>query len=180
MRIAGIGTRDLPPEEVEVCEKIGKFCAEAGIRVSSGNAYGADQAFGRGVNSVDPTLLDIALPWASYNQEALVDGNVVRSDWPELYFQIAAKHHPRWDKLSGGGRALHTRNVGILMPLMNDQVALVIALPNTTKPWGGGTGMGIKVASHEFHIPVENIRYWQPSNLHRLCEQIREMKEKEL
>ena len=179
MRIAGIGTRDLPPDEVEVCEKLGRFCAENGIRVSSGNAKCTDQAFGRGVNSVDPTLLDVALPWPSYNKEALVPGNVIRTDHVHWYRDLAAKHHPKWEHLSEGVRSLHTRNVTILMPEENEPVSLVLALPNTTKSWGGGTGFGMKLASQELGIEVLNIRNWSPPLLAELCERLREMKENE-
>jgi hypothetical protein len=175
VRIAGIGTRDLPPEEVLVCEKVGQFCAEQGIRVSSGNATGADQAFGRGVNSVDPTMLDVALPWPSYNREAIVVGNVIRSEPPVEYFEMAAANHQAWDRCSDGAKLLHTRNVMILMPEPDEKVDLVLALPNTTKGWGGGTGFGMKLASHVLDIEVLNIRYWDDENLFRLCERLRGM-----
>ncbi len=174
-RVAGIGSRSLPPEEIAVCEKIGAFLAANGIRVSSGNADGADQAFGRGCNSVDPTVLDLALPWPGFNKEAIVEGNVIRDTHPPENFTLASQHHPKWGRLPDSVKSLMARNVTIIQPELV-AVDMVIALPNTTTEWGGGTGFGMKLASTVFHIEVLNIRYWSEEQLAVLCDRILEMK----
>jgi len=56
--------------------------------------------------------------------------------------RLASIHHPKWSSLNDAVRALHTRNVGIIRPSMT-----VYAAPGS-KPWGGGTAMGIKIALH--------------------------------
>lgn len=92
-------------------------------------------------------LVFLALPWPGYEELA------VRELWQQFpgqialgieskksHWDLAAKIHPAWETLGRGARALHARNVRII-----DPVSEVFALPGT-KSWGGGTGMGIRVA----------------------------------
>lgn len=148
-KIACIGSRELGSDEISLCVRIGHHIASLGAFVGSGNALGADQAYARGSNAVSPAQTIVYLPWASYENSALVAGNRVRVCGDDAeYRTLAAPLHPAWDRLSRGVRALHTRNVGIIQG-----ASVVIAWPNASKPHGGGTSMGIRTAK-SLSIPV--------------------------
>jgi hypothetical protein len=147
-RVACIGSRGLEPGQLGLCEEVGAYLAQNGFTVSTGNADGADQAFARGANFVNPRAVELHLPWASYNRDAIVDGNSVFIDGSNVQFrEIAAELHGAWNMLGRGPQALHTRNVGIVKDCIQ-----VIAWPKAG-PYKGGTGMGMRTSEH-FGIPV--------------------------
>lgn len=154
-KVACIGSRDLSPDALRFCEQIGYAIAKSGagrLFVGSGNATGADQAYARGVNKVDPTLLVVYQPWESYEKQAVVAGNRVRTPPYDSSFEKAAEElHGAWEKLGRGPRAMHTRNMAIL-----DQALLCVAWPGA-KAWGGGTGTGVRRAV-QLGIPVIDLR----------------------
>jgi hypothetical protein len=147
--VACIGSRALNLEEQDLCFKIGKFLSKDYI-IKTGNAKGADQAYARGVNLIDPKRLYLYLPWKTYNLEALVNGNAILYEPEKEWFNIAKETHLFWDSLGYGGKALHARNVGIV-----ENVEFVIAFPNNSN--GGGTVMGMRLATKN-NIPVYNLR----------------------
>lgn len=190
VRIACIGSRELAGEWLNVCEKLGAWIVRVGHELHSGNAQGADQAFARGGNKVDPTKVHLHLPWLSYERDAIVLGNHVDvlasmdDKEQQTYKNYAKAHHPAWFRLSNGGMLLHARNGRILFPngYPGKPVDLVLAWPSR-KLGGGGTGHGMRVAQAE-GIPLVNLNELridtepgapQP-DLHALCEQIKEMK----
>ena len=187
-RIACIGSRELAGEWLNVCEKLGEWIVRCGHVVESGNAQGADQAFARGGNRVDPTKVHLHLPWLSYERSALVLGNHVDvlasmgDKEQQTYKNYAKAHHPAWFRLSNGGQLLHARNGRILFPngYPGKPVDLVLAWPS--RKLGGGTGQGIRMA-HAEGIPLVDLDllvpdYLEPPTheLHFLCEQVKEMK----
>ncbi|MFN7970853.1 MAG: hypothetical protein U0166_00625 [Acidobacteriota bacterium] len=141
MRIACIGSREISPGVRRALWNTGRLLAIAGHDVVSGNARGADQAFGGGVNHVDRGKLRLCLPWAGYEQKAIRKGNKVMVAWEDRHAKTAAKHHPCWSDLGGSVQQLMARNVAIIAG-----AELVIAYPSLRKPWGGGTGFGILLA----------------------------------
>lgn len=140
-RIACIGSRDIDEEQKELAFKIGKSLAEKGIQVASGNAFGSDEWFGKGVNSVDPELLILYIPWMSYNRVLIQEGNKVTWTLKPEWEKIAEKNHPVWDKLTQGAKKLMTRNVGII-----SKSSKVVGFVNGSKPGGGGSGHSFRVA----------------------------------
>lgn len=139
MKVACIGSRRLKESELRFCFRIGEALAKQGITVSSGNATGADQAFGQGVNFVNPELLELHLPWPAYNEYAIKQGNKIVLQSQNLeYWNLAASVHPNWDNLIDSVRMLHTRNVSIVVG-----TAQVVAWPSAQ---GGGTMQGIRTA----------------------------------
>lgn len=147
-KIACVGSRGLTSGQLELCEHIGKYLAVRGFTVSTGNALGADQAFARGGNQVNPGLVELHLPWVGYEASAVLEGNlvVVDGDDSELS-ETAAFCHPSWSRLRRGTRALMTRNVGIVRG-----ASQVVAFPGKT----GGTRHSIRVAQR-FRIPVMDL-----------------------
>lgn len=150
-RVACIGSRTLGPSELELCRAIGRYLATKGYTISTGNARGADQAYGAGGNEIDPRLVELHLPWPGYEVGSILAGNrVIVDGGVEEYSKIAAGLHSRWNSLGRGPRALHTRNVGIVQGCSQ-----VVAWPGPST-WGGGTGLGMKVGSH-FGIRVVDL-----------------------
>ena len=148
--VACIGSRALNLEEQKLCYKIGQFLSQ-NYYIKTGNAIGADQSYANGVNSINPKHLYLYLPWKTYNEEAIITGNIVvcynpKNEW----FKIAKQIHLFWNSLGYGGKCLHARNVGIV-----ENVEFVIAFPNNQN--GGGTVMGMRIAEIN-KIPVYNLR----------------------
>lgn len=140
-RVACVGRRDLSERTAELLHRIGQQLAAQGRTIVSGNATGSDQAYAAGANAVKPTLVELWLPWPGFERTAIVIGNVVRICEQARCFEIAAAHHPAWDRLSQGARRLFARNVGIV-----EGADIVLALPNHQKPGGGGTGHAMRLA----------------------------------
>jgi predicted Rossmann-fold nucleotide-binding protein len=166
MRVACIGKRDITTIEYAKLVLIGERLAQLGHIIVTGNARGSDQAYAAGANEIDPYLVELHLPWDKY-ETAVIKWNrnkvYVTGDDP-IYRNTAAYHHPAWEKLSRGPRALHTRNVSIIK-----EADCVIALPNWDKPGGGGTGMGIRLAKH-FNIKLYDIS--NPETMNKLLESL--------
>lgn len=159
---ACIGSRTLHTEQIRACEDLGEVIVRGGGRLHSGNAAGADQAFARGGNRVDPSLVHLHLPWRSFNFTAVHPGNnlhVLEDMDPEalaFYERLALRCHPRWQYLKQGAKKLHTRNSSIVCPTVvkleggvkkvsRGPVDLCLAIPSD-KPGRGGTGLGMRVA----------------------------------
>jgi hypothetical protein len=172
MHYAGIGSRDLTSNQLRICELLGEWFAMQGHTLHSGNAPGADQALARGANSVNPKLVNLSLPWYGFERHAIVDGNVVQifeklDEVDQAFFlQQAEKHHPKWERLTQGARKLHARNGMIIRP-----VGLVLAFPSS-KPGGGGTGQGMRIARAE-GVELIDLNTLSTKNFHSLCERFR-------
>ena len=155
-RVACIGSRALNDEALVLLERIGEYLAKNDYTVVSGNAPGADQAYARGANKVDPTLVELHLPWATYEKDAIVPGNRVSWKLDKTNFQTAGEYHPVWDRIRNQGtRKLLARNVRIVRG-----TAQVIAWPSP-RPGGGGTGHAIRVAKalgNTHHRPFNQTR----------------------
>lgn len=148
LKIACIGSRRLTEEELNFCESVGRRLVELGFYIGTGNAIGADQAYARGGNSINPSRVVLYLPWETYEQDAIVLGNRIRRPPHESWMEDAAKElHPAWDRVTRGGRALHTRNIAIV-----HGAPLCFAWP---KPGGRtqGSRMGMQYAEKQ-NIPL--------------------------
>jgi len=152
-RIACIGSREAPPSVLSLMERAGAAIVRAGCILSSGNAPGSDQAWARGGNRIDPTRVELHLPWYTFERRMIRDGNKVRvlaqpDTADRRYFDIAETVHGRWRSLSDGAHRLHARNVMIV-----ENTIAVIGWSNPNKSWGGGTGGAFRIAKF-LHVPV--------------------------
>lgn len=147
-KVACIGSRETPDNTLVLMEKIGAYLAQNNYIISTGNALGADQAFARGGNSVDPRKVRLYLPWPAYEADKIVKGNDVITYQEEDWFTESAKYHPAWKTLKDSVKKLHSRNIGIVKGS-----CLVICYLNHRKPGGGGTGQGVRYAQ-ALGIPV--------------------------
>jgi hypothetical protein len=152
---AGIGSRSTPGHILVIMQQLATRLATLGWVLRSGNCCGADQAFQGGANQVDPKLVELYLPWPGYEAEHIAVGNGVYTPC-SLAYRIAAEYHPAWDKCSHGARAMHARNVQIVLGTELDRpVDLVICWTPGGKAVGG-TAMGIRLAQAH-RIPVYNL-----------------------
>lgn len=181
--IACIGSRELTEVQLNICQSLGVWIVRRGHELHSGNAPGADQAYARGGNEVNPALVNLHLPWFKFERHAIHPMNVVwnvddEHDVPAeklvMFESLARKHHPAWHRLSQGARKLMVRNSSIIKPPPEfDHVDLVLAWPSD-KPGGGGTGQGMRIAQ-DLGIPLVDLRLLGRPQLAKLCEDIRNM-----
>ena len=159
MRVyAGIGSRRTPAPILGLFTELASRLAARGYLLRSGHAPGADQAFERGADC----HAEVYLPWPQF--EASVEcaaGCLQRHPSPQAV-EMAAAHHPAWDRLGRGARSLHARNCHqILGRDLNDPASFVVCwTPDgaTTAPGPstGGTGQALRIAAVH-GIPVFNL-----------------------
>ncbi len=155
---AGIGARKTPPEILSVMTRLAQWLHRTGWHLNSGGADGADRAFADGATPESRTLV---LPWPGYNRHAGPDCRTLSADESPPARDLAARLHPAWQKCSRGVRALHARNVGIVLgPGLNRPVdALICWTPGGEVV--GGTGMALRIADRA-GIPVVNLAVHTP------------------
>lgn len=143
-RIACIGSREAPVVVLKWMEATGAALVRAGYTLVSGNAPGADQAWARGGNSMDPTRVELCLPWDSFESSAVHGRNVVQvfnSADGERYVRLVRATHPSFGRLTDAAIRLHSRNAMIV-----EGAHLVLGALNPDKPGGGGTGSAFRIA----------------------------------
>lgn len=148
-RIACVGSRETPPVVLKWVEATGAALVRAGYTLVSGNAHGADQAWARGGNSMDPTRVELCLPWESFEATAIHGRNVVcivdfaNSEHNKHVDQVKATH-PSFGRLTDAALRLHARNAMIV-----EGTHLVLGALNPAKPGGGGTGSAFRIAQRQ-------------------------------
>lgn len=155
---AGIGSRQTPPQMLDLMADLAQTLATRGYTLRSGHAPGADQAFERGAS----TCAEVYLPWASFERAVRCDADYQQAAPSPEALQLAAQHHPAWDRLKPGARSLHARNCHqILGRDLNNPVSFVVCWTRdgaTTNPGPstGGTGQALRLANAH-SIPVFNL-----------------------
>jgi hypothetical protein len=163
---AGIGSRDITPEEHVTITKIAKELSNLDYICYSGNACGSDITFQTG--SMGKCV--VFLPWPNFNFE---ENRLFRGDNCKDYFVVGNRQeggesvnifHPNPMQLSQGGRSLMSRNYYQIHGLNEyKEVDFVLCCADPKgKGVAGGTGQAVRIAQHE-NIPVINIRVddWQ-------------------
>jgi hypothetical protein len=147
-RIACIGSRETPSNILRWMEEAGANLVRAGHTIVSGNAPGADQAWARGGNSVDPTKVELCLPWRDFELHAYRHGNrITPSD--ATAWRHAAGLHPLWDHLRDGPRRLLARNVKIVYGSTR-------VLGYLAGHGAGGTAFAFRIAEY-FDVPTFDV-----------------------
>lgn len=150
---AGIGARKTPPSILADMTALSRSLADAGWRLSSGGAHGADSAFAAGIPAEQRTLW---LPWPGYNRLSGPDCRVPSPERMQECLAIAERLHPAWHKCSQGARKLHARNVAILLGPELDRPVDAVVCWTEGGAVAGGTGMALRIAA-ERGIPVLNL-----------------------
>ena len=156
---AGIGSRETPPDIIEMMVGIAGVLREQGYILRSGHADGADKAFELGSQGQN----QIWLPWPEFNyaEDGLVrTGHYhIRDNW--MADKIAQQYHPNWNACSEGAKKLHTRNVyqvlgpGLGVVQQETMSQFIICWTKDGKA-SGGTGQAIRIAE-AYHKPVFNL-----------------------
>lgn len=150
----GIGSRSTPKPILYRMREIAGALAISGWTLRSGAAEGADRAFSDGVTDAcvgSEVAEEIYIPWPGF-----VRWQVPLMLPTPLAFEIAARFHPGWAKLTRGPRALHARNVHQVLGRDCDSPsrfvlcwtpdgADVTSVTTTSKT--GGTGQAIRIAA---------------------------------
>lgn len=152
---AGIGSRETPPDILELMTNIAKELYDLDFTLYSGAADGADTAFYLGSNDENK----IYVPWENFN-------NFHERQYLPITaaFTIASLLHPAWNSLSYPAQKLMARNCHqILREDLASPVKFVICWTKdgaeTSKQRSsktGGTGQAIDLASR-MGIPVINL-----------------------
>ncbi len=103
---AGIGSRRTPALILRLITELASSLADRGYLLRSGHARGADQAFETGAD----TRAEVYLPWPRFEASAACTAGYVQLHPTPEATQMAAQHHPAWDRLGRGARSLHARN----------------------------------------------------------------------
>jgi len=141
--IACVGSRSVPAvSDRDYLTSIGAFYVEQGFTLTTGNAPGADQLFALGGSTVDPTKVELYLPWQSFEHHAIIEGNKVfhAGQALEKHVELARDGSPGFDYgMRGTVKPLFIRNAMILYRF-GEKVDLVLAWPNFHQHGWGGTG----------------------------------------
>ena len=152
---AGIGSRQTPVDVLASMTALTRRLTGDGWCLRSGGARGADSAFAAGAPI---QRRRIYLPWSGYNTLSGPDCHHLRAGELTRFLPIAEQFHPAWEKCSPAVRALHARNVAIVLSLSAaDPVRFIICWTPGAQVVGG-TGLGLRLARHH-DIPIVNLAH---------------------
>ena len=151
--------------------------AELGWGLRTGGPPGMDRAFEEGARKAGGRV-EVFLPWPGYEGYREDDPAVALVRPTAEAYRVAAEHHPAWEKLGRGVRALMARNSHqVLGASLEDPVAFVVCwTPDGAESEAecgretGGTGQAIRLASR-WGVPVVNLA--REGALERLGEFVR-------
>lgn len=142
---SGVGSRKTPAAMLEKMRRIAVHLRDQGFMLRSGGADGADTAFEAGAGSAK----EIIVPWPDFNNRP----HGITPPDPAAAMALAARHHPGWRNCSPAVRAIHARNVCIVLgPDLETPSDFVICWTADGRA-SGGTGQAIRVA-RAYGIPV--------------------------
>ena len=119
----------------------------------TGGARGGDDAFARAGPVERRTVY---IPWRGYNGWSESEGRALRAQELRTLRDVAAPHHPAWQRCPARVRDLHARNVAILIGVnMREPVHAMVCWTEGGRV-EGGTGMAIRLARH-YRIPILNL-----------------------
>jgi len=162
---AGIGSRETPAHHLFEMRQWGRRLATLGWCLRSGAAEGADSAFEAGALEADGAT-EIYLPWQGF-QNHLTGIEVERFASFGRAIRLAAQHHPGWERLGRGPRALLARNCHqVLGRDLRSPVHFVLCWAPKPKysrdgriiDVAGGTGLAVRLAA-SLKIPVCHLDY---------------------
>jgi len=149
--VTGVGSHETPLDIRSKIFQLSKILISSGFILRSGGANGADsyweEAFDRYMGRKE-----IFLPWRGFNKNR----STLYNEPPQEAYDIAAKIHPVWHKLSASVKNLHARNVlQVLGKDLQTPSELVVCWTSDGKA-SGGTATAINLAK-EHQIPVYNL-----------------------
>lgn len=151
---AGIGSRETPPNILDLMTQLGALLALRGFVLRSGAAPGADAAFERGCD-LNQGAKQIYVPWYGFQNRRDNDMFVIVGNNPEA-MKLAAQFHPAWHRCSPAAKKLHARNCYQILGLQLDTPVERVVCWTPNGSGSGGTGQAIRIARH-FNIPVDDL-----------------------
>ena len=151
MFYTGIGSRETPPDVLDVMFHIAVRMAHLDHTLRSGGADGADTALEKGCTHGNGWC-EIYLPWRKFNGRK--SGIIGSGEMRAKAAVIAEQFHPAWPRLKQGVRAMHTRNVFQVLgrDLETPSDVVICWAPRGQ----GGTGQALRIAAH-YDIPIINL-----------------------
>lgn len=149
---AGIGAKITPPSICELMFNIGQYLAENDWILRSGHAQGADVSFEDGAKEAEGQR-EIYLPWSGFNGASRADRSNRVPPWTVPIFQLAAKHHPAWDKCDVSAQYLHARNGCQILGLDLKTPCQMVICWTKNGAGKGGTGQALRIA-RAHNIPI--------------------------
>ena len=132
---AGIGSRKTPDNVLNGMESIAEILQRKGYILRSGGAAGADSAFANGAEDFQ----------VFHGHDATEDA-----------MHLASRYHPNWEACSDYVRALHGRNMQIVLGYTLDTPVNFIVCWTPDAQLVGGTAQALRLAK-DFAIPVFNL-----------------------
>lgn len=145
MRLACLGSREIPSDAADACREMGMDLARAGYTIVTGATPGrqgqdewaawADGAFASGAWYADPARLVVCLPWLHFPRGSGSPPAGVKVAYAEEHpeWEEATRHYWEerragedgpWSLVRRAERLRHSRNAGIIL-----QAQLVLAWP---------------------------------------------------
>lgn len=158
MTYAGIGSRETPPEILELMRKLADRLGQLEFLLRSGGAKGADTAFEQGVLGKHYAEIYYADSWATLS---FWQKEMRLYDEPELQagMELFREYHPAPHRCSEYAAKLHCRNafilLGVDLPDFPDPVDFVVCWTKDGNATGG-TGQALRIAQ-DYKIPVFNL-----------------------
>jgi hypothetical protein len=158
---SGVGSRETPEDILEVMYDLAAKLGGRGYTLRSGGADGADQAFEDGCLSANGAM-EIYLPWDGFNNKGVYPRLGYYGpdrDTQEMAENIASAIHPAWDRLTRGGKSLHTRNIyQVLGQDLDTPSRFLVCYAKTTRGGyiTGGTRTAFELAK-KIGIPCYNL-----------------------
>jgi len=159
---AGIGSRETPPDVLELMTALAKTLREEGWTLRSGHAMGADWAFEQGAEK--DSL--IYLPWKDFGTKPykndpgrpILGHPICDDDAAEEGYAYLVRLGIRNPDNRDSMRRLHGRNVAQVMGLPGEKLSSMVVCwcPIELGIPTGGTATAIKLAEHH-KIPVFNL-----------------------
>jgi hypothetical protein len=146
---AGIGSRQTPPEILDLMTRVAVKLRKQGYVLRSGHAPGADQAFEKGAEG----KAEIFLPWGTFEDRVPIhlDAKVYSRPSPEA-INCTKEFHPAWDRCSPGAKLMHSRNAHQILGLHLDSLVEFVVCWRVKQ---GGTDQAIRIAENNA-IPISN------------------------
>lgn len=147
MYYTGIGSRSTPKSVCNSFTEIAKVLHKYGFILRSGYAEGADIAFEKGAY----IRKEIYLPWHGFNGAPDYHPYYVVNSRKAM--EIAAQHHPAWNRCSPAARKLHARNSHQILGLNLNNPSLFVLCWTPEGSGRGGTGQALRIAKN-YNIPI--------------------------
>ena len=147
---AGIGSRNCPENIIKIIIKLGRWLSLKGYTLRSGAADGCDTAFEKGCDLVKGKK-EIYIPWKNFNNS---DSELIVKN--KKAFEIAAKYHPNYEKLSLGVKKLQARYSHQILGLTLDNPVKFVICYTKNGLEIGGTSQALRIAK-DYNIPIFNL-----------------------